>query len=820
MPRISPQEYELYRQWLEARETHAPLSHNNVDEPSARLDTQRLNNCETSNDKPRGRSTQRRQLALFQDEDEESRLHSEDDSESLAPARQYRTEARARGKDTARARRCIESRSLPELDDTPHTASTSHVPHRRLPLPRHEHPRAPRNQSNPPSPSLASPCSAPAPRSSSLAAPSVSCCHRSPSPHPSRDPSPGEGPWPYSRDASLERPVDNVLDEVIEPVPEANLNEPAVDDPNPYDYPYDETPTSRVLREVDGKRARGGRASSTRIEKLGDRLSKHLYTRERVHPFAIKHGISWFNPYSAIKAPLECYKLIKKPEELVTGPGQGGTQLHEKAGLRSDLDFWSVMRRVVREGLARFAPRNLEPGVRPTWSRYSTSAQRECYRAIPAFQHFRNKTGEDCWLIAAIAQQYLQGKSPSLTITKKFPPKIARDINPDLDNYNDDYSANARVPVRGSSPSSDPACIPAPRATSRAPAARAVPARAASHATGRVDQSPNHPNPTTNPRAPRPAVANTPGDQPDPLPASHSSSRTYDLPPNTTKRQNRKADKKTAAEEALADASRARTSAQAPVAPCPNQKQHALSEPTVASDEESDEEPVARNSVRKIKPMAREHAKAKPPVQETEGEPAPAATKKTGKATKPNKAPTKAPAKTPAKTPPKVSAKPQARSTNALGKRKADQAKDDQDLTANKRSKATGNVDTPKRKAVEDDEGMEQPPKKKQAYPRMRPAPSEPEPEPESPNPPASPILSTKTPLNDNDKASQDNVPAAGPSHAAIDETLAGEQPDAESSNSRMDKTNGLRVVGTSKIKIVRPAKQVAPSDRQLRTRG
>ncbi|QRV77829.1 hypothetical protein RhiJN_05844 [Ceratobasidium sp. AG-Ba] len=66
--------------------------------------------------------------------------------------------------------------------------------------------------------------------------------------------SPGEGPWPYSRDASLERPVD-VLDKVIEPVPEANLNKPAVDDPNPYDYLYDETPTLRVLREVDGKRA-------------------------------------------------------------------------------------------------------------------------------------------------------------------------------------------------------------------------------------------------------------------------------------------------------------------------------------------------------------------------------------------------------------------------------------------------------------------------------------------------------------------------------------------------------------------------------------
>ncbi|QRV98505.1 hypothetical protein RhiJN_26524 [Ceratobasidium sp. AG-Ba] len=622
MLRITPEEYEAYKKWLESREIQA-------NKTNARLDAERSDNCEASNNQLRGRNTQIRRLASFQHEGEGSVSPSDNDSESPAPSRRYRTKVRARDKDAARARRRIESPPSPEIDNTPH------VPRQCLPPPHHEHPRAPRNHSNPPSPSLALPRSAPVPCSSSLGTPSAARREHPPSPHPSRDPSPGAGPWPYSRDASPERLADGDLDKVGEQIREANLNRPAVGDPNPYDYPYNNTPTSRVLQGVDGKRARGGRTSNTHIEKLGDWRSKHLYARERVHPFAIKHGISWFNPYSAIKAPLEYYELIKKPDKLVKGPGQGGTQLHEEAGFRSDLDFWSIMQRVVREGLARFAPRNLEPGVRPTWSRYLTSAQwevyRYCYRAIPASQHFCNKTGKDCWLIAAIAQQYLQGKSPSLMVTKKFPPKIARDINPDLDNYNDDYSANACVPLRGSSPSSYPAPIPAPRATSRALATRASPAHAAPRATGRVDQL-------------------------------------HEL------------------------------------APRPNQKQRALPEKTVSSGEESDEEPAARNLTRKIKPVAREHAKAKPPVQETKEGLAPATSKKTGKATQLSKVTAKAPVKALVKVPTKALAKAQAISTNAPGRCKVGQAEDDQATTTNKRSKATGNVDTPKRKAVEDDE--------------------------------------------------------------------------------------------------------------------
>ncbi|QRV84456.1 hypothetical protein RhiJN_12472 [Ceratobasidium sp. AG-Ba] len=635
MLRITPEEYEAYKKWLESREIQA-------NKTNARLDAERSDNCEASNNQLRGRNTQIRRLASFQHEGEGSVSPSDNDSESPAPSRRYRTKVRARDKDAARARRRIESPPSPEIDNTPH------VPRQCLPPPHHEHPVRRATIPTHQAPHLPCPAQLPAARR-----------EHPPSPHPSRDPSPGAGPWPYSRDASPERLADGDLDKVGEQIREANLNRPAVGDPNPYDYPYNNTPTSRVLQGVDGKRARGGRTSNTHIEKLGDWRSKHLYARERVHPFAIKHGISWFNPYSAIKAPLEYYELIKKPDKLVKGPGQGGTQLHEEAGFRSDLDFWSIMQRVVREGLARFAPRNLEPGVRPTWSRYLTSAQWEVYRYRPSTSAIKQAK-----IVANRCDCPTVSPSPSLMVTKKFPPKIARDINPDLDNYNDDYSANACVPLRGSSPSSYPAPIPAPRATSRALATRASPAHAAPRATGRVDQlherdrRPDHSRGQSNPRP-----ANDPNSTINP-----------------------------------------RAPLSAPVAPRPNQKQRALPEKTVSSGEESDEEPAARNLTRKIKPVAREHAKAKPPVQETKEGLAPATSKKTGKATQLSKVTAKAPVKALVKVPTKALAKAQAISTNAPGRCKVGQAEDDQATTTNKRSKATGNVDTPKRKAVEDDE--------------------------------------------------------------------------------------------------------------------
>ncbi|QRV79761.1 hypothetical protein RhiJN_07776 [Ceratobasidium sp. AG-Ba] len=813
-------EYLEFQRWkaakAKARALRTARDKPGVDQPCS--DARVSDSAEASEDKPHGRSTQKRRLASFRHDGEHDELPIRSDSESPTP--QYWVKIIPQVQGVSRTRRRVESPPSSQLDNTLDAASTPHTSHRRSPSHHLDSDHARRDQSDPPSPSLPSPCEAPMPRSASVTAPNivrkkVLGKFRQITPNLPICPvcfPPGEtgrylprftrfaiGPWTYSRDASPECSIDGPLDKAGEPTIEADSNEPAVDDPNPYNYPYNNMPTSRVSREVDGKRACGGCANKTHIEMLGDRLSKHQYTQQRVHPFAIKEGISWFNPYSAIKAPLECYELVKKPLELVSGPGRGGTQLHELAGLRSDLDFWSVIRRVTREGLARHAPRNLEPGVRPTWSRYSTAAQREVYRY----------TGKDCWLIAAIAQQYLQGKNPNLTVTKKFPPKIAQDIEPDLAKYDDDYSANARNYVQSSSPSYKPARILAPRP----PACAAVPrapgnaSRAMPHATGRVNPShelpgrvgPVHPDPTTNSRAPgagphsapHTAVASTLDDEP--VPTSHSNSRTRNLLPSTNKRQNRKADKKVAAKEALADSSKACVSVEAPAAPRPIAKQRASSGPALAVDEESEEsdkDAGARKIMLKVKPTAREHAKAKPSTGETEEESTSAASKKIRKEVQLSKLVGKAPPK------------PQASSTKAQGKRKANEALEDHEASiVTKRGKTAEVAKTPKRKGENQDEDTETPPKKKQARPIMRPAPSKSQLESESPHPPASLIPSTKKPPHNNNQARPYDVPIPGPSRTATDKTLE-DQCSGEPSKSMTDQTSGLCIIGTSKIKI------------------
>ncbi|QRV87402.1 hypothetical protein RhiJN_15420 [Ceratobasidium sp. AG-Ba] len=70
-----------------------------------------------------------------------------------------------------------------------------------------------------------------------------------------------------------------------------------------------------------------------------------------------------------------------------------------------------------------------------------------------------------------------------------------------------------------------------------------------------------------------------------------------------------------------------------------------------------------------------------------------------------------------------------------------------------------------------------------------------------------------------NGQARPDDITTPGPSGTPTDETLE-DQCSAESSKSAADQRSGLRIVGTSKIKLARLVKQIAPSDRKLQTRG
>ncbi|KAG8728078.1 hypothetical protein FRC10_005359, partial [Ceratobasidium sp. 414] len=196
------------------------------------------------------------------------------------------------------------------------------------------------------------------PRSTPPAPPRPPPLHprRSPSPRrsaPARETPPGDGPWPFSGDGSPHPPLlgssDNANDD-----DDANASGPVVDE-HPYDHPYYETPTSYEERTTNnGRRARGGRTRNqdgslkeTFIELLGDRKPKFDYTAAHTHPFATLHGLSHYNPYSAIKADKEFYDRVPKPKGLAGWPGRGGeTKLHEELGLRMDMPFYNkVFRR-------------------------------------------------------------------------------------------------------------------------------------------------------------------------------------------------------------------------------------------------------------------------------------------------------------------------------------------------------------------------------------------------------------------------------------------------------------------------------------------
>ncbi|KAG8736357.1 hypothetical protein FRC10_009406 [Ceratobasidium sp. 414] len=648
----------------------------------------------------------------------------------------------------------------------------------------------------------------------------------SPSPRPSRSPpprcpapvrelSPGDGPWPYSRDGSPQPPLPSSSDNTNDNDNAAGMideGEPVVDE-HPYNHPYYDTPTSYEERTTNnGRRACGGRArgqdgsvQQTFIELLGDRKSKYDYTAAHTHPFATLHGLSHFNPYSAIKAERECYGRVSKPKGLAGGPGRGGeTKLHEELGLRMDVQFYNQgFRGAVKQALHKFVPKNLEPGAKITWNRYSAAARRQvykyCYDLIPAFQHFRDQTGEDCWAVALIAQQYLQ-----------VPPHA--NLRPNLKEYEDDYTTNA----------------PAYRTGPNAPNPRTAPTHASRPrpppANPPHDRSAGPPRGQATIRAPTPAVAgpsrarpasNVPHTQDNPQTTSNSSSSRDDgLPPASTERQNRKADKQTAAEQA-----RAKAKAQVQAQAAKRQNQPSTSSRAKGKqpvhpphqDESEDDEEATRQFAKKVKASPRTHARIMSPDSETE--PAPTAGSKKGKASQAAKALAKAATKATTKTPAKCKAD-------------EDSAAEDEETQApkapNKWGKTSKTTQAAKRKAeeelvVEGEEPrkeIEEPQsKKRKIQPRMRlPPPSE----PESPSTSLPADTPASQPAEDAIQISSSDPPEPGSSHAPI----AVNSSDPPSGMVGTVSDSGHRIVGVSTMKVPHTKKApLPPSDRVFRER-
>ncbi|KAG9111790.1 hypothetical protein FRC07_008017 [Ceratobasidium sp. 392] len=700
------QEFAEFQAWKAVKAGQARTEIPQASEPDRRAQSPTLgrsSNPMPPDDSQRGRDTRRRALAMSSDDNRASEQPLRDDSES-PPPRDRTVRAMKPGRNPAPKLPPSTPPVTPQSDEEPDYPSTSRTrrsspspltndtppPHRGNP--NNRPPSKSRRQGRSPSPryrrmSSPHPSRSPSPRRG-----------RSPSPRrirspPAREGSPGDGPWPYSRDASQERPLLSSSNDTPDHAPGPGEAADAVSDEeddideNPYRHPYDQTPTSHVSRtnQVTARQLRGGRKGRTYIERLGDRLSKHIYTREHMHPFALKHGLAWFDPYAIHKAPVECYEIVSKPKELVGGPGRGKLPLHEAAGMRMDMDYWNkIMRGVVKDALAKYAPKNLAPNVSLTWTQYGSGARKAvftyCYNYIPMFQHFRNQAQGDCWLIALIAQQHLQGR-PKLATSKKLHP----DMRPNEDGFQDSYLANARAHGTGSDAPPRASALRAPAPNSHhAPAnfSRAVDrGQAADLTRGRADppRSRTNPPPASLPRDPAAGTSRTqPASNARRSPATHSpapddyddydepqtapdsnSSHTYNHPPASTERQNRKADKQTAAEEARAKAkasdSRAlKNKAQASTTLRASGKSHAKPPqeplPAVEEPEESEGDEAIHSSAKKVKAGPREHAKAKSPEPETQK--AAKITKKGGaqSATKaPPKTSTKPPAKTPAK---------------------------------------------------------------------------------------------------------------------------------------------------------------------------
>ncbi|QRV73328.1 hypothetical protein RhiJN_01342 [Ceratobasidium sp. AG-Ba] len=669
-----------------------------------------------------------------------------------------------------------------------------------------------------------------------------------------RSPSPGDGPWPYSRDASqeprLDAPLaqDNAQDDVPDDAgtgdPIANVNEHivSIDDPNPYSYPYKQTPTSHIdTRFEDGTRGRGGRSKTkTAIEKLGDRLSKFQYTLEHAHPFAAESKIPYFNPYSVVRAPLNCYGIVPKPKELTGGGGRGPLPLHDAAGLRMDQDFWNTLKKIAKYALSKSLPQNLAPDTKLTWIAIPAASRREiykiCYDLAPVFQHFRNSTGQDSWLIALILQQYLQG-SPNLGKVKQLNKKLKAELFPDKTLYEDDYSTNA--PTEPSTRTTKDKS-----ATSRAPAATSHRAATANPNPRAVDPNPRAVDPSrgktadrsrgqaTNPLPglsdqPRPhatrdatSTPNTshvprtstiPDDSDDNHEPGPSSSSTHDLPPAPTARQVRKADKQVAQEEARREVADSRSNKSRPSASDRakgKQRAEPLEPTQVHNESDEDDKEAIRTFTTKVKVGARQHAAAKLP--EPTREPSTSTSgKKSRPATAPanvaNKAPNKPSAKAPTNAkPPKTSlAQPSEPSSKIQTERP----------TSTKR-KLTKDKDENGEEEDEDEED-EHPVQKKRARPKIRLAP---EPEPETPLDSVIDISSSTPSRAQIDVVQTSSSDAAEPGASVEAPILVGSSD--PSNEGVVDPTAGQRVVKTTKMRISRPAKTIAPSDRTLRNRS
>lgn len=291
----------------------------------------------------------------------------------------------------------------------------------------------------------------------------------------------------------------------------------------------------------------------------------------------------YFNPYSASKMNEKVCMHIDRPNGVQIG--RGSFLIHEAMGLRDDYDYFLDIRASIRKAAVKFQPRNTSRDASEslTWNSYSSGSRKKIfnymYTKYPFLFHFRDKSGEDCWAVKDILQQYLsQAQSYS---SKKSRASFLRrnasandkdqddddddDVQPDesLGDYEDDYALNSTA--HRNNPDTHSASAPRNRHSSTIPAhdgyqvgsrdrsSHSAPSgrnRNASPAHDDYEARPNQPDP-----APKPTANKT----------HHEAPRQHDTAANA--RDICRADKIVAMEEEREQAAKAGPSKNHPSAP-------------------------------------------------------------------------------------------------------------------------------------------------------------------------------------------------------------------------------------------------------------
>ncbi|KDN42057.1 hypothetical protein RSAG8_07102, partial [Rhizoctonia solani AG-8 WAC10335] len=180
---------------------------------------------------------------------------------------------------------------------------------------------------------------------------------------------------------------------------------------------YYQARTSYEVGGKDGARAnktRGGRVKiqdkstgekvkySTLLEKMS-REDKYLFIKEHGHPFAPVAGLPYFNPYGKVPLDDKLTAIIPKTKG----------KLFASSGQRLDYSEYVEGRGVMRAAVITNIPNEatIEEGKFLTWAHFGPSARLKVYNYVytskPYFYHFRDKSGENNWLLDIQAAEYL-----------------------------------------------------------------------------------------------------------------------------------------------------------------------------------------------------------------------------------------------------------------------------------------------------------------------------------------------------------------------------------------------------------------------------